>query len=164
MQISNIKSKESSYLDHVLRYQSRTFGIKLFKTQNELLKDWKDSMYELCSEYQMQAEQKLKWDFYLILPCLFSKSDMSEKNRFEIESDRFGCRKIIFFNQTTNYQPDQIIADITPELVLDKKVDLITPQNILNDLQPFHQEGLEKFITHSMNEEEIMSFINSIKV
>ena len=164
MQVTTLLKDKSDLLDYVFRVDSKTIGIKLFKTKTELLKDWKNSMYELCSGYQMKAETNLKWDFYLALPCLFNKSDISESNRFEIESDRFGCRKIIFFNQKENYDPNKLFNEITPELILDKKVDLITSENIIKDIKDFQHKDLEKFLTQPMNDTEILSFLKNIRV
>ncbi len=164
MQITTLLNNKSDLLDYVFRVESKTFGIKLFKTKTELLKDWKNSMYELCSEYQMKADTNLKWDFYLALPCLFNKTDLPENNRFEIESDRFGCRKILFFNQKADYDPQKLFNEITPELILNKKVDLITSENIIKDIKDFHHKDLEKFLTQPMNDVEILSFLKNIRV
>jgi len=164
MNYKRIITNKTNLLDDVFTFKDRTFGVKKFNTTSALLSNWEDSMYELCSDYQYEDKGGSRWDYYLLMACSFNSNDLDERDRFEIENDRFGCRKILLFNSKGKIKPESLMRQVLPHIESDKKIKLITSEVVINDLDLGRFEQMEDYLTREMNDSEMDSFLNGLKL
>ena len=96
--IQQVTKEGLKYLKNVFEYRSRTVAILFVKNTDELLATWENGQFELSAKYQYQGENAKIWDYYLAICCDFDEASLANEVRFQIENDRFCCRKIFIFN------------------------------------------------------------------
>lgn len=83
-----------SYLSHIF--------IQAYRTQNEMMRDWKRVNYYIAMRYQSKVKEIIeKSNFYL---CFFVAENVSIKIRNEIEGDSFCAKKYIFLDNYKTWQ------------------------------------------------------------
>ena len=133
--IKEITKQELNKLDKVVTYKNRTIGFLFVANETELLEKWKEAQFELGSAYQYQGDNKHIWDYYLAICCNFDEDTLGAEVRFQIESDRFCCRKTFLFKQSKkNFSEKDAIETIFPTIKTPGKITLLKPDDLISKM------------------------------
>lgn len=133
--IHQVTKDDLKYLNNVFEYRSRTVAILFIKNTDELLANWEDAQFELSARYQYQGENAKIWDYYLAICCDFDEGSLANEQRFQIENDRFCCRKIFIFNCTiNNFTKENIIQELFPKIHSPGKIEILEPVKFIPSL------------------------------
>lgn len=123
------------YLKNVFEYRSRTVAILFVKNTDELLATWENGQFELSAKYQYQGENAKIWDYYLAICCDFDEASLANDVRFQIENDRFCCRKIFIFNCTLkNFSEERIVQKLFPKIHSPERIEILEPAKFIPSL------------------------------
>jgi len=54
-EITDVKKRESVYLDDVYDYMNRSIGVRFINTISDLEKTWEEAQFELSAKYQYEG-------------------------------------------------------------------------------------------------------------
>lgn len=135
MSVKDITKKELRVLNKVIFYRKRTLGFLFLSSPKELEEKWREAQIELGSEYQYSGKDDNIWDYYLILICAFDVDNLESTVRFEIENDKFCCRKYIIYNMTEEkWKAEEIVKSIFPQLKVDSRIEMLKPENFVSEI------------------------------
>jgi hypothetical protein len=106
----------------------------LFPGENSLNDNWEKITNSIAACIQGQTDNVfVKWNLYLLLLC---KTNVSKKTKYEIENDKFCCRKIVIGNFSKEDFSDKvknelISSKITMEDIGIKNIALESPANYI---------------------------------
>ena len=163
-QVKKITKDNHKYIQDVFEYRNRTIATLFVLNTEELKAKWSEAQIELGSKYQYQGEGRRIWDYYLAICCNFDENSMKGEDRFNIENDRFCCRKVFIFNQSpTKFSPQKLIHELFPKIQSTEKIALLKPEIFISNLEP-NSKITNDFFFRSWDQAEIDKLANALIV
>ena len=86
----------------------------LFSDENSLKSNWEKVVNSIAACIQGQIDNVfIKWNLYLLLLC---KTTVSKETKYEIENDKFCCRKIV----VENFSKEDLSDNVKNKLISSK--------------------------------------------